>query len=405
MPKPYDVIVVGARCAGSPTAMLLAQRGYSVLMVDRATFPSDTLSTHVVHPPGVAALQRWGLRDRVIATGCPPMDTYTFNFGPFTISGSPRPIDGEAVAYCPRRTVLDKILVDAAVEAGVELREAFTVDELTSDDGRITGIRGHEKGGSEVIEQAAVVIGADGRYSFVAKTVDPPRYNEKPSLQGSYYTYWRDLPHNNSFATYIREGCGWGVFPTNDDLTLLVAGVAHANFDAYRHDVEGTYLKNLELAPEFAEQVRAATRVERFAGTGDLPNFFRKPYGPGWALVGDAGYHKDPITAFGITDAFDCAELLVEALNQSFSGKRPYDDAMADYQQQRDEASLPIFELTCNFAAMEPPPPEMQQLLGAVHGNQDAMDSFASVMAGTLPPPTFFAPDNIGKIMAAAGSS
>lgn len=405
MTKPYDVIVVGARCAGSPTAMLLARQGYRVLMVDRATFPSDTLSTHVIHPPGVAALQRWGLRDRVIATGCPPIVKYSFNFGPFTISGSPRPIDGEAVAYSPRRTVLDKILVDAAVEAGVELREGFTVDALTSDDDRVTGIRGHEKGGGEVTEEAPVVIGADGRYSLVAKLVEPARYNEKPSLQGSYYSYWRGLPHDNSFTAYIRPGRGWGVIPTNDDLTLVVVGIAHEQFDSYRHDVEATYLKSFELAPEFAARVDAATRTERFAGTGDLPNFFRKPYGPGWALVGDAGYHKDPITAFGITDAFHSAELLVEALGQSFSGNRPFDDAMGDYQQRRDEAALPIFELTCQFAAMEPPPPEMQQLLGAVHGNQEAMDDFASVMAGTLPLPAFFAPDNVGKIMAAAGSS
>ena len=121
MNKVYDAIVVGARCAGSPTAMLLARKGYRVLVVDRATFPSDTLSTHLVHPPGVAALQRWGLLDRLVATGCPPIDTYAFDFGPFTISGAPG--TGETpVAYGPRRTVLDKLLVDAASEAGAEVR-------------------------------------------------------------------------------------------------------------------------------------------------------------------------------------------------------------------------------------------------------------------------------------------
>jgi flavin-dependent dehydrogenase len=128
-PDRYDVIVIGARCAGSPTAMLLARQGHRVLLVDRATFPSDTLSTHVVHPPGVAALDRWGVLDPLRATNCPPIDTYSFDFGPFTLAGAPGTPDSP-VAYCPRRTVLDKLLVDAAAESGVEVREAFTVDEI-----------------------------------------------------------------------------------------------------------------------------------------------------------------------------------------------------------------------------------------------------------------------------------
>ncbi len=146
MGKQYDAIVVGARCAGSPTAMLLARKGYRVLVVDRTTFPSDTVSTHLIHPPGLGALKRWGLFDRVVATGCPPIDTYAFDFGPFTIEGSPASPDSP-VSYAPRRTVLDKLLVDAASEAGVEVREGFTVEEVVVDDGRVTGIRGHGRGG------------------------------------------------------------------------------------------------------------------------------------------------------------------------------------------------------------------------------------------------------------------
>jgi hypothetical protein len=134
----YDVIVVGARCAGSPTAMLLARRGHKVLVVDRARFPSDTVSTHLLHPPGVAALARWGLLERLEATGCPPIAIYAFDFGPFTISGSPG-TDQAPVAYGPRRTVLDKLLVDAAAEAGAEVREGFTVTELVLEDGRVVG--------------------------------------------------------------------------------------------------------------------------------------------------------------------------------------------------------------------------------------------------------------------------
>src|SRR5882724_9488449 len=163
----YDAIVVGARCAGAPTAMLLARNGFNVLVVDRASFPSDTLSTHILHPPGAGAMKRWGLLDRLTATGCPPIDTYAFDFGPFTIAGAPG-TDASPVAYCPRRTVLDKLLVDAASEAGAEVREEFTVEDVVIEDDRIVGIRGHGKDGRTVTEHANVVVGADGRYSKVA---------------------------------------------------------------------------------------------------------------------------------------------------------------------------------------------------------------------------------------------
>src|SRR5918997_3535482 len=143
----YDAIVVGARCAGAPTAMLLAQKGYRVLVVDRASFPSDTVSTHVIHAPGVAAPPRWGLLRRVVASGSPPIGTYSFDFGPFTIAGTPRPHDGISTAYAPRRTILDNVLVDAAVTAGAEVRERFTVDDVLIEDGVVVGVRGHAPGG------------------------------------------------------------------------------------------------------------------------------------------------------------------------------------------------------------------------------------------------------------------
>jgi flavin-dependent dehydrogenase len=407
MSREYDAIVVGARCGGSPTAMLLARNGYRVLLVDKATFPSDTMSTHVVHPPGVAALARWGILERLEATNCPPITRYSFDFGPVTISGSPRPADGAANAYGPRRIVLDALLVEAAVAAGAELREAFTVEEILVDDGRVTGIRGHAKGGETVTERARVVVGADGRHSLVAKAAQPDRYNEVPVLAPAYYAYWSGLPVDNTFETYIRAegGRGWAALPTHDDMTCVVQGWPQSEFKANRKDVEGTYMNSFELAPEFAERIRGAKRETRFVGSGDLPGFFLKPYGPGWTLVGDAGYHKHPITAFGITDAFRDAEAVASALDDAFAGRRPYSEAMADYQSARDEEALPIFEFTCDFAKLEPPPPEMQQLIGAIHGNQEAMDGFVSVMAGTFPAPEFFAPENAGRIMAQAAAT
>ena len=320
MSKPYDAIVVGARCAGSPTAMLLAREGYRVLVVDRATFPSDTLSTHLIHAPGVAALRRWGLLDEVVATGCPPIDTYSFDFGPFTIAGTPRPSDGFSTAYAPRRTVLDKILVDAAVHDGVEVRERFSVEDVLVEDGVVVGIHGHDAIGRAVVERARVVIGADGRHSHVTRAVQPAQYHDKPALQHSYFTYFSGLPVGG-MENVIRHERGWAAFPTNDDLTLVVVGWPIAEAGAYKADIEANYLKTLELAPAFAERVRRAERVARFAG-GAVPNYFRTPYGPGWALVGDAGYNKDPITAQGINDAFRDAELLAMATDQALAGTR-----------------------------------------------------------------------------------
>jgi flavin-dependent dehydrogenase len=304
-----------------------------------------------------------------------------------------------STAYAPRRTLLDKILVDAAADAGAEIREGFTVDEVVVEDGVVTGIRGRSEGGKPAVERARVVIGADGRNSPVAKAVRPEHYNDKPMLQWSYYTYWSDLPADG-METVVRPDRGWGVIPTNDGLTLVVVGWPYAESSAYKTDVEANYLKTLELAPEFAERVRHATRVERFAG-GAVPNFFRKPFGPGWALVGDAGYTKDPITAQGISDAFRDAELCSAALDEAFDGRHSFEDAMAAYQRARDAEVLPIFEFTTQLATLEPPPPEVQQLLAALPGNQAAMDAFVSVVAGTVSPVEFFDPDNIGRLLGA----
>jgi flavin-dependent dehydrogenase len=401
----YDAIVIGARCGGSPTAMLLARAGYRVLLVDKATFPSDTMSTHLLHPPAVAALGRWGILERLESTGCPPITTYDFDLGPVSIAGSPRPVDGEARAFAPRRTVLDALLVDAAVAAGAELRDAFTVDEVLFDDGRVSGIGGRARGGARVTDRARVVIGADGMHSLVAKAVRPRRYHEVPRLTPLYYAYWSGLPANE-FKNYERSehGRGWAVSPTHDGLTCVVQGWPQAEFEANRKDVESAYMRSFDLVPEFAEQIHAATRETRFVGSGNLPGFFRQPYGPGWALVGDAGYHMHPITGFGISDAFRDAELLASALDECFAGRQRYEDALAGYHRKRDEQALPLYELTSDFAKLEPPPTELQRLIGAMQGNQAAMDDFVSVMAATLPAPDFFGPENTGRIMERAAA-
>jgi flavin-dependent dehydrogenase len=395
MATQYDAIVVGARCAGSPTAMLLARRGYRVLVVDRATFPSDTLSTHHIHPPGVAALERWGLLDPVIASGAPPIDTYAVDFGPFTITGRP------GTAYAPRRTVLDKILVDAAAEAGAEIREGFTVEGLVVEGDRVVGIRGHEKGGQTVIERSRVVVGADGRYSLVADAVSAAEYDTKPKLLASYYSYWSGVPMDGRFVNWVRPYRGMAAWPTNDDLTLVIAGWPYREFEANRGDVERHFFETLDTAPELAERVRAGRREERFLGAA-VPGYFRKPYGPGWILVGDAGYNTDYVTAQGISDAFLDAEACATALDEAFTGTRTFDDAMGAATSRRDARVKAMYELTAEFASLEPPPPELQQLLAAVSRSEEAMDDFARVIAGMTSPADFFSDENAGRILAAA---
>jgi 2-polyprenyl-6-methoxyphenol hydroxylase-like FAD-dependent oxidoreductase len=390
----YDVIVVGARVAGSPTAMLLARRGYRVLLVDRATFPSDTLSTHIVHSPGVAALQRWGLLDAVRASGCPPLETYSFDFGSFVLRGTPRSVDG-VPAYAPRRTVLDAVLVEAAAAAGVEVRQGYNVDGLLFSDGRVVGIR--HQGGTE---RARLVIGADGRNSHLAKAVGAASYHTRPKVQYAYYTYFSNLPVDG-VENHIRPCRGFGAATTNDDLTMVIAGWPYAEAAAVKADVERHFLASLSLVPDFADRLATATREAPFLG-GALPGYFRRPYGNGWALVGDAGYNKDPITAQGITDAFHDAERCADAVHAWLAEGASFEEVMSAWQAARDEAALPIYEFTMQLATLEPPPPETERLFGAMAGNAQAMDDFASVISGALSPVQFFAEDNIGRIIAAA---
>jgi 2-polyprenyl-6-methoxyphenol hydroxylase-like FAD-dependent oxidoreductase len=385
----YDAIVVGARCAGSPTAMLLARMGHRVLVVDRARFPSDTISTHLVHPPGVAALKAWGLLDRLLATGCPGIDTYAYDFGPFTIAGAPGTAEAP-LAYAPRRTVLDRLLVDAASEAGAEVRQGFTVIGLVTEDGRVSGIRGHARGERDIAVRGRVVVGADGHHSLVARLVGPAQYHERPPLQVSYYAYVGGLPMDGRFECYLRPARGFAAWPTHDDLAVVIAGWPRSELAANRKDIEASFAATLALAPGFAARFHAGTRVSRFVGQS-LPGFLRKPFGPGWALVGDAGYTKDFITALGISDAFRDAELCATALHEALSGARPFEAAMAGYQSERDRRSLPFYEFTAQLATLEPPPPELQRVLADVHGDQDAMDGFARVGGAVTSPADFFA--------------
>jgi flavin-dependent dehydrogenase len=355
------------------------------------------MSSHMVWPPGIAQLKRWGLLNTVVASQCPPIRQVTFDLGAFALTGTPPPAEGITDAYAPRRKVLDAILVEAARAAGAEVREDFFVEEILLDNERATGIRGHGRSKTPVTEHARLIIGADGAHSLVARAVQAPTYHTQPPLACWYYTYWSGVPTEGA-EVYPRDGRFIACQPTHDGLLCIILGWTHREFRAFRTDIAGNYRKTLDLAPRLAARVDQGKREERFVGTADVPNFFRQPYGPGWALVGDARYHKDPITAQGISDALRDAELLVEAIDAGFSGRTPLMEALADYQRLRDAAVLPMYEYTCQLASLSPPPPVMQQLFAALRGNQHETNRYFGTIAGTVPIPEFFSPENIQRI-------
>ena len=398
----YDAIIVGARCAGSPTAMLLARQGFKVLLVDRATFPSDTISTHILWPHGTEILTRWGLLGRLAATGAPPICRHmTFDVGPFALRGAVPDANDGMGGFCPRRTVLDGLLVNAAAEAGVEVRESFTADELLVTDDVVVGVRGHGRDGRPVEEHARMVIGADGVNSFVARAVQAQEYDVRPIAACGYYSYFSDVEQDD-IELYVRDHHAFGGAPTNDGLHLVMVNWPARDFTAVRADVEAHVWRALESAPDFAARVRQGRRQEKWYGTAGVRGYFRKPSGKGWALVGDASYNRDPITAQGISDAFIDARLLVDALSRWLSGHGAFDTLLAAHESARNERVRPMYEFTTHLAALEPPPPETQALFGALRGNQDATNAFLSAITGAIPLSDFMSNDNIGRIMAAA---
>ncbi|MEV4113125.1 FAD-dependent monooxygenase [Nonomuraea sp. NPDC049695] len=331
----YDVIVVGARCGGAPAAMLLARAGYRVLILDRARFPRDTLSTLYIHQPGTALLDRWGLLDRVAATGCPPITSAMHRMGQVAVEGAPTPVHGIHAAYAPRRYLLDALLAKAATDAGAEFREDCRVTDVVVEDGRAVGVRWRTASGSGT-DRAALVVGADGMRSVVAGAVRAETVREHPPLTCVYYGYWEGMPVTR-FEAHAVRGRWVGCLPTNDGRTLLAVYFPQAEFEAVRRDLPAAYLGGLAAAaPELYERALAGTRVGPLRGSGTQRNFFRRAAGPGWALVGDAGHHKDSITADGITAAFQQAALLAARLGADLPDPARRQAALERYALDRD---------------------------------------------------------------------
>ncbi|CCH31878.1 NAD(P)/FAD-dependent oxidoreductase [Actinosynnema sp. NPDC047251] len=397
----YDVIVVGARCAGAPTALLFARAGRRVLLVDRAKFPSDKLSTLYIQQPGVARLAKWGVLDAVRATGCPPLDHVVYELGDTRVEGCCSGVDGQRAAYAPRRELLDRILVDAAVAAGVEFRDDCRVTELYRDGDRVVGVRCESARGSSR-EDAALVVGADGMRSAVAELVGAEKTAEHPPLTCAYYTFWRGP--KTHFEMYEGD-TGWvSAVPTNDDAVLVAAYAPQHRFDEIRRDAFASYQELVRVnAPELWAQVEGAEQVGKLHGTGDQQNFFRRAHGPGWALVGDAGHHKDSLTARGISDALMQAELLVETVGDALGDRERQDAAAAEYDRLREE------RLTENYAAtlliaQEEARPKRRALLGAIGTSPELTTRYFDAVAGIVSVRELYTPELMALMAGAAAS-
>ncbi len=340
----YDVVVVGARPAGAGTALQLARRGHRVLVLDRAPHGSDTLSTLAIMRVGVMLLERWGVLDRIVEAGTPLLHAVTFDYG----DRPPVRIDLADPLIAPRRTVLDGVLADAAAEAGAEVRHGVRVAGLLRDpDGRVVGVRTRTRDGQEEVIGARLVVGADGRGSAVAREVDAPVTRHGVAAGGFMMTLVRGIATDGLEWLYA-PGASAGIIPTTGGDACVFAGSDASRFmRELRHDLPGSFDRVLaEVSPSAARRVAGGERIAPVRGFTGVPGWMRRPHGPGWALVGDAGYFKDPSTAHGIADALRDAHLLAEAADAGLTGRRPMAEAMAEYASVRDELSIPLFDVT-----------------------------------------------------------
>ena len=341
-----DALVVGARCAGAATALLLARAGARVMMVDKGAYGSDTLSTHALMRGAVLQLDRWGVLPAIVKAGTPPVHATTFSYAAQDITVPIEPRFGVSALYAPRRTLLDRTLVDAAADSGVEIGYGVRVDDLIRNErGRVRGVTAIAGATRRRIE-ADIVIGADGLYSKIAQRVGAARLVEGQHAAGVLYSYWADLPVSG-YSWWFRSGGSIGAIPTNHGATCLFVAVPAQRFREELHgDTLMTYRRLIrEVSPAVAARLQEARLIDPVIGFGGHVGFIKSSTGPGWALVGDAGYFKDPITAHGITDALRDAELLARAIIRGTSA------ALLNYERMRNDLSLRLFDLTDQIAS------------------------------------------------------
>lgn len=354
----YDVVVVGARCAGAATAMLLARQGLRVLVLDRGQYGTDTLSTHALMRGAVARLHCWGLLDVLEAKGTPVVRSTSFHYDDREVRIPIKARAGVPGLFAPRRFVLDRVLVDAARAAGAEVVYGQRVAELMrASDGRVAGVRVEDGNGQRTEIASEILVGADGLRSTVARLAGVDAYRTGEHASATVYGYFPGL-EDDGFHWHFSRGASAGRLPTNEGLTCVFTATSARRFrDEVSHDVAAGFVRVLgECAPSLAAAVAASPRAGGLRGFAGQVGFLRRPWGPGFVLVGDASYFKDPITAHGITDALRDAELAAEAI---VAGS---DRALARYHAMRDELALRLFEVTDRVASFEWSLPELEEL-------------------------------------------
>jgi flavin-dependent dehydrogenase len=397
-----DVLIVGARCAGAPLAMLLARRGLAVTAYDKCAFPSDAISTHFIWPIGVAALHRWAIWASILAAW-PAICHKAYSSAPDgELVGPLHEVDGVNYAISLRRFKLDALLVKAARQAGAEIREHSAIDELIVEDSRVAGVRGHDiASGVHFEERAAIVVGADGKDSFVAREVAAPKYNEAPSLTASYYTYVVDEETDpDMLEVYRRPPREFVLFPTDGGLTMVNLVIGAALVPEFRKRVTANFFAAFDECPGLAKRLRRAKRVAPIKGSVHMPNYYRQSYGPGWALVGDAGYHRDPIRAQGIHDAFLDAEDLAAAIERGLMHTGSMEIALRERQEKRDDRTRSPYELAVKAAGFEDSDVgRSMELLASIKDNPTLIGEFRGLISGSMRPEVFFDPDHIRTVI------
>lgn len=399
----YDVIVVGARCAGAASAMLLARQGHRVLMIDHARFPSDVrLSTHLLWHSGVDLLAKWGVLDALRATGCPELTRFKLDMGELVLRGAP-PDTRVGAAMAPRRIVLDQVLIDAARDASAELREGVMLEDVLQEGGRVVGIQGRLDDGSPFEARARIVVGADGTHSRVARCVAAESYHTFPKEAGAFntFSYFSGIALDG-VEFYSRPERMVYAWETHDGQAVIgIIQPGHAP-RVGRDEIEQDFMGQMTaMVPDLAQRLRAARREADWVTVG-VGTGCRQASGPGWALVGDAGVTVDPITAAGITNALRDADLLAELVHEGLSGQRPLDAALADYGPRRDATAVPLHLFAQEMAKLSPPTEEVIGLFVALAGNQSQIDRYFGLFGQTVTPSAFFDPANVEAILKAA---
>ena len=406
----YDALIIGGRAAGGSLAVLLAQRGYRVLVVDRDRFPSDTMSTHFMTAAVVPLLDHFGVLTELVDTLGFRRLTRTRIYLDDCIFEGPMDPAGYGYALAPRRDVLDSLLVRRAMEYGAEFSERTRAERLIWDEGRVVGAELRDADGERREVQARVVVGADGKYSSVAKWVDAETYEAVPAMRPIYYAHFHGiepLPEPAVELFFGGDSIAF-IFPMRPGEDCLALELQPEQFDAFRSDPIGALTRLFGTRYGMSARMRDAVPDGKVVGAKGVDNYFRKPYGPGWVLTGDAAYLKDPSTGTGIGDALQQSIWLAEALDECLTGA-DWESRLGAFQQQRDQAMMPIYRFTLGFTQMQDPSPESIELVRAVLSvaGPSRLLAYAlpEVLRAALPPPIIARVEGIAQTFGAQRAS